>query len=315
MSCIIEEIIDEPTVDTSLDDKALGDLLIKRCDGDTSRFLDRVFSFLDRKTNFFKDPNHAAKVNQALKSHAPEASKALKTGFLPPSTSTTATAPPKQIPPPAASAPPIAAPSPAVPPHPTPADIPPTSEKVTHLEDEETDEKKDKGIKPNAGRGADFDHFFWVQTLSEVTVSVKVPSGTKAKMLDVVMKKDYLKVAVKGLPPIVDGELSEGIKVDDCMWALDGDVVELSLSKQDGMHWWSKVFKADTAIDTQKVEPENSKLSDLDSETRQTVEKMMFDQRQKAAGLPTSDEIQKQDMLKKFMAAHPEMDFSNAKIQ
>ncbi|KAF5841749.1 nuclear movement family protein [Dunaliella salina] len=168
--------------------------------------------------------------------------------------------------------------------------------------------------EPTAGRGYDYGHYSWSQTLPEVNVSVPVPPGIRAKMMDVVISKTKLKVGVKGQPPIIEGELSEPVKTEDCLWNFEGGVVDITLQKQDGMHWWSSVIKGDPPIDVHKVEPENSKLGDLDAETRQTVEKMMFDQRQKAMGLPTSDEQKKQDALKKFMQAHPNMDFSQAKI-
>lgn len=168
---------------------------------------------------------------------------------------------------------------------------------------------------PNDGNGADLGHYSWTQTLSEVVVSVPVPAGTKGRGCDVAISRDKLRVGLKGQPAVLDGPLFAPVKPDDCLWNLvDGRQLEVTLHKVDAMQWWRCIVQGEPEIDVQKVEPEASKLTDLDPEMRATVEKMMWDQRQKALGLPTSEEQRKADIMKQFMEQHPEMDFSNAKI-
>lgn len=115
---------------------------------------------------------------------------------------------------------------------------------------------------------------------------------------------------------LISGELHATVRPDDSFWTLDVDdaTVTVHLDKADKMAWWPCVIRGHDEIDVQKVEPGNSKLSDLDGETRSMVEKMMYDQRQKAAGLPTADEQQKLALFEKFKQQQPHLDFSDTKF-
>jgi hypothetical protein len=195
---------------------------------------------------------------------------------------------------------------------------PPSSEEASKTEEQGDGEDK-RGPPPLGNGGTVEGKFVWTQTLAELLVTIPVPEHTRGKDMNVTISRKQLKVGFRsaGKTFLIDAPLIKPVIVDDSFWTIeDGNRLVINLQKINPMEWWDSVCEGDAfpKINVRDIQPENSSLGDLDGETRATVEKMMYDQRQKAMGLPTSDEEKKFSALDQFKKQHPELDFSNAKI-
>ena len=91
------------------------------------------------------------------------------------------------------------------------------------------------------------------------------------------------KLSVKHATVEVSGDLYGEVSTEDSTWTLmqtnEGTQLEVHLEKaiKAKDKWWPHVLTSEPEIDTSKIVPENSKLSDLDGETRAMVEKMMVE--------------------------------------
>jgi len=191
---------------------------------------------------------------------------------------------------------------------------------VPKKEEEKKDEEEGKGAKPNLGNGGSADKYVWSQKLEDLQINIPVDPKYSGKDIIIKYKSKTLSVAIKNGETIIDGEFPHPIKPDTFVWFLDSSsltdmkMIIITFEKYDSQKWWDCAIKGDPVINTQKINPEPSKLSDLDGDTRRQVDKMMFDQRQKEMGLPVSDDMDKYEKMQKFMKSHPEMDFSKAKF-
>ncbi|MEN2496117.1 MAG: hypothetical protein MHMPM18_000678 [Marteilia pararefringens] len=167
---------------------------------------------------------------------------------------------------------------------------------------------------PNSGNGYDYPDYSWTQTLNTIEIVFKIPDISRS--FDVEILPKTLTITDQDSEVLLHKKTwFKAVVYDDCLWVKEDDSIVLTVYKRDNTSWWEKLFVEEPKkLDLQKVQPENSNISDLDPETRMSVEKMMYDQKQKQMGLPTSEVESKQEILAKFMKQHPEMDFSSAKF-
>ncbi|KAL7718138.1 Nuclear movement protein [Entamoeba marina] len=170
-------------------------------------------------------------------------------------------------------------------------------------------------LKTPVNNGAVYEKYSFTQTLAEVSVVIPYHSPIKGKDVSCKIKNDELFVQIKG-ETFIEGKLSKLVKKSDCCWTIeDKQTVVIDLLKQKKMEWWSCVIVGHEEIDTKQIQAENvGDVNELDDESRDMVKKMMFDQRQTQLGLPTTEEIDKQKVLDRFKAEHPEYDFTQAKM-
>ncbi len=145
--------------------------------------------------------------------------------------------------------------------------------------EEADDNSESEGLqRPNAGNGGSGPGYEWTQTLQEVVATFPLSPSVKSKSIQVDCEDDSLKITVEGRE-IISGSFFESVNSASHTWTLDtvkdGKMLTLYLKKANTMSWWDSLVKGHPQVNTKLIQPENSKLDDLDAETRTMVTKMM----------------------------------------
>ena len=105
--------------------------------------------------------------------------------------------------------------------------------------------------------GAVLEKYEWNQTTDEVSLSIKMPEGLKAKDVICEIKPERMRVGFKGEQKmILDGPYPQGRKVitDECAWTVSGSL-DITLWKFDrgDESWWPSVIEGEPEIDTELI--------------------------------------------------------------
>lgn len=179
---------------------------------------------------------------------------------------------------------------------------------------------------PESYNGARRDRYAWSQTIGELDVRVFVGRDVlKGNQVQVIFSRHHLVVRAKtsdgGWTALVDGELPFDINRENSIWTLvprehvhvrvlllsdsclrrrlmldlsvDASVfsalTQIQLAKMQE-RWWDRLFVNEPAIDTHAIDCSRP-MEELQPDAQATCERLLFDERQKQLGLPTSQQL------------------------
>lgn len=162
------------------------------------------------------------------------------------------------------------------------------SEIIEESKEVEVNDEKQKPVN----NGGFSDKYSWSQTAYDVTVNI--PINQEIVKSDICVKVTTNRILVKfsydSSNNYVDGELQHDVNSETSTWYLEKNnnkttlIIEFDkLKKQD---WWTCLIKGDKEIDASLIRPAQEQVSDLDEETRYTIDKMLYEQKIKEQNNP-----------------------------
>uniref|UniRef100_A0A034W860 Nuclear migration protein nudC n=1 Tax=Bactrocera dorsalis TaxID=27457 RepID=A0A034W860_BACDO len=127
--------------------------------------------------------------------------------------------------------------------------------------------------------GACFAEYCWSQTLTEVELHVKLPADLQtAKSICIDIKPDRISVHSRKDPKntVIHGQISTRYKHNDAVWTITEGKLTISMDKGKEM-WWERFFTSEDPIDTKKIDCERY-IDDLPEDSQAAIQKLRVQQ-------------------------------------
>ncbi|KAI5698389.1 hypothetical protein M8J76_006751 [Diaphorina citri] len=153
-------------------------------------------------------------------------------------------------------------------------------------------------VSSNCYNGADRGMYAWSQTITDLEIEVRVSENVlKSNQISVSVTATTINVLVDG-NKLLSGDFAHSVRKDETVWTLTpGKYVQIQLEKAKEA-WWDQLIKSEPKINLQAIDSTRP-FSELPQEEQMKVNELIWNDYQKAKGLPTSEQMKTADLLKK----------------